>query len=212
VAALRLVIAQADPVSLGILRAHTAGTSRAASVEDWLLRGVELARKAAAEGVRALMDDALDSVVAFDTSQPEVDLGKEALRDFAAEQGGDLPGFLSRVSLCARESEWARAAQKVSLLTFHAAKGLEFPVVFIAGAEEGVTPLPHDLEEERRLFYVAVTRARDLLFISHCARRRVHGTLRDALPSRFLSEVPASCRVDMSPRRPPRVRQLTLFG
>lgn len=212
VAALRLVVAPADPVSLRILRAHAAGTRRAALVEDWLLRGVELARKAGTEGVRALMDDALDSVVAFDTLQPEVDLGKEALRDFAVEHGGDLPGFLSRVSLCARESEWARAAQKVGLLTFHAAKGLEFPVVFIAGAEEGVTPLPDELEEERRLFYVAVTRARDFLFISHCARRRVHGRMTEASPSRFLSEIPARCRVDMTPRRPPRDRQLTLFG
>jgi DNA helicase-2/ATP-dependent DNA helicase PcrA len=151
-------------------------------------------------------------VVRFDTSQPEVELGEEVLRDFAAEHGTDLPGFISRVSLCARESERARAAQKVALLTFHAAKGLEFPVVFIAGAEEGITPLSDNLQEERRLFYVAVTRARDLLFISHCARRRVHGKTQDASPSRFLSEIPARCRVDKTPRRPPRDRQLTLFG
>ena len=230
VAALRLVAMPADPVSLRILRAHAAGTRRAASVEDWLARGVELARKAGTEGVCALMDEARSSLVRFDTSQPEVALGEEVLRDFAAEHGTDLPGFLSRVSLCARESERARAAQKVALLTFHAAKGLEFPVVFIAGAEEGIAPLygstrsastpysadfaplPDDLEEERRLFYVAVTRARDILFISRCARRRVHGKVQDASPSRFLSEIPARFRVDKTPRRPPRDRQLTLFG
>lgn len=213
VAALRLVVTPADPVSLRILRAHAAGTDRAPSVEEWRARRVELARKAGSEGVCALIDDARASVVRFDTSQPEVELGEEVLRDFATEHGTDLFGFLSHVSLCARESERARAAQKVALLTFHAAKGLEFPVVFIAGAEEGITPLPDDLEEERRLFYVAVTRARDILLISHCARRRVHGKVQDASPSRFLAEIPARCRVDRTPRRPPpRDRQLTLFG
>jgi DNA helicase-2/ATP-dependent DNA helicase PcrA len=220
VAALRLVVTPEDPVALRILRAHAAGANRAVSVEDWLSRRVELARKAGSEGVCALMDDALAGLIRFDASQPEVELGGEVLRDFAAEHGTDLPGFLSRVSLCARESERARSAQKVALLTFHAAKGLEFPVVFIAGAEEGITPrysadsapLPDDLEEERRLFYVAVTRARDALFISQCARRRVHGKMQDESPSRFLADIPARCRVDKTPRRPPRDRQLTLFG
>jgi len=212
VAALRLVITPADPVSLRIVRAHAAGTSGAALVEDWLARGAALAEKAATEGVCALMDEARASLVRFDTSRPEIELGGEVLRDFAAEHGTDLPGFISRVSLCARESERARAAQKVALLTFHAAKGLEFPVVFIAGAEEGITPRPDDLDEERRLFYVALTRARDLLFVSHCAQRRVYGKVQAAAPSRFLSDLPARCRVDKTPRRPPRDRQLTLFG
>ena len=211
VAALRLVVTPTDPVSLRILRAHAAGTSGAASVEDWRARRVELVRKAGTDGICALMDEARTGLVRFDTSRPEVRLGEEVLRDFAAEHGTDLPGFISRVSLCARESERARAAQKVSLLTFHAAKGLEFPVVFIAGAEEGITPLPgrgsprifsDDLAEERRLFYVALTRARDILFITHCGRRRVYGTAQVAAPSRFLAEIPAHCRVDKTPRRP----------
>jgi len=230
VAALRLVVTPADPVSLRILRAHAAGTRSAASVEDWLARRVELARMAGMEGICALMDEARAGLVRFDTSRPEVELGEEVLRDFAAEHGSDLPGFISRVSLCARKSERARAAQKVALLTFHAAKGLEFPVVFIAGAEEGITPprysvdsapLPgrgsprifsDDLEEERRLFYVALTRARDILFVSHCARRRMYGKVQEASPSRFLAEIPAHCRLDKTPRRPPRNHQLTLFG
>jgi len=221
VAALRLVVTPADPVSLRILSAHAAGAAGPVSVEDWLARRGELARKAGTDGVRALMDEARAGLVRFDTSRPEVELGEEVLRDFAAEHGTDLPGFISRVSLCARESERARAAQKVALLTFHAAKGLEFPVVFIAGAEEGITPLPgrgsprislDEVEEERRLFYVAVTRARDILFITHCGRRRVYGKVQTAAPSRFLTEIPARLRVDKTPRRPPRDRQLTLFG
>ena len=212
VAALRLVVTPADPVSLRILRAHAADSLGPAAVEDWCARRAELARKAGTDGICALMDEARAGLVRFDTSRPEVELGEEVLRDFAAEHGTDLSGFITRVSLCARESERARAAQKVALLTFHAAKGLEFPVVFIAGAEEGITPLPDDLEEERRLFYVALTRARDILFVSHCARRRVYGKVQVSAPSRFLAEIPAHCRVDRTPRRPPRDRQLTLFG
>jgi DNA helicase-2/ATP-dependent DNA helicase PcrA len=81
-------------------------------------------------------------------------------------------------------------------MTAHNAKGLEFPVVMIAGCEEGV--LPHvsalgdqaELEEERRLFYVGVTRARQELYLSSCLRRRVFGTLQHAEPSRFLDEIP----------------------
>jgi DNA helicase II / ATP-dependent DNA helicase PcrA len=93
-------------------------------------------------------------------------------------------------SIWRRESEGPRYAQKVSLLTIHAAKGLEFPVVFIAGAEAGITPLGGDLQEERRLFYVAVTRARDLLHITNSRRRRTYGRLEETAPSRYLSEIP----------------------
>ena len=87
---------------------------------------------------------------------------------------------------------------KVNLMTIHASKGLEFPVVFIAGAEEGL--IPHGravdeggdaaVEEERRLFYVAITRARDKLFISSCRTRRRQNSSVECQPSRFLDEIP----------------------
>ena len=102
--------------------------------------------------------------------------------------------------------------QKISLLALLAAKGLEFPVVFIAGAEEGITPLGDNQEEERRLFYVAITRARDLLHITHCRRRRTYGRLEEMAPSRYLSEIPRECRAEEAPRLPHRTRQLTLFS
>jgi DNA helicase-2/ATP-dependent DNA helicase PcrA len=115
--------------------------------------------------------------------------------------------WLNRVSLINRtdgddSDEGAFKAGKVNLMTIHAAKGLEFPVVFIAGAEEGIIPHkrsiedgagdsgPNPVEEERRLFYVAITRARDKLYISSCKKRRSRQELCDSLPSPFLSEIP----------------------
>jgi DNA helicase-2/ATP-dependent DNA helicase PcrA len=84
----------------------------------------------------------------------------------------------------------------VSLLTLHAAKGLEFPVVFLVGCEDGLLPLrfggrldPAQAAEERRLFFVGMTRARSRLYLSHARRRRWHGTVRDAAPSPFLADI-----------------------
>jgi superfamily I DNA/RNA helicase len=210
-AALRLVANPADPVSRRILADHLGHTGTAVSVEEFLSRAPELARKAIGEGIGPVLDDILAGTVTLDRALPQIQLGEQAIRESAEPYGGDLPGFLARVSLYARESEESLRAQRVALLTFHAAKGLEFPVVFIAGAEEGVTPMPDDPDEERRLFYVAMTRARDVLHISHCRRRSVHGEVREAAPSRFLGDIPGSCRVEEAPRRPAQGRQLSLF-
>jgi DNA helicase-2/ATP-dependent DNA helicase PcrA len=81
-------------------------------------------------------------------------------------------------------------------MTMHAAQGLEFPVVFIAGMEEGLFPhsrtifAPHELEEERRLCYVAITRAKERLFITLAKWRNIFGTRSANIPSRFLDELP----------------------
>ncbi|MGA2976231.1 MAG: UvrD-helicase domain-containing protein [Spirochaetia bacterium] len=239
VASLRLLINPSDDVSLHILRAHQAAVGVPGAVESFLAAGPGIARVAATEGICAAIDRIMGSVVNIDRSHVETALGEEIFTDAAARFGADLPGFLAHVSLCTRESEGPCPAQKISLLTFHAAKGLEFPVVFIAGAEERITPLPggpaghggescaapgggpaghggescaapgDNLAEERRLFYVAMTRARDLLYITSCSRRRLYGRIREVAPSRFLSEIPARLRDDQSLRT--RSRQLTLF-
>jgi DNA helicase-2/ATP-dependent DNA helicase PcrA len=106
--------------------------------------------------------------------------------------------YLNRISLITRDDENDEADKgKVNLMTIHASKGLEFPVVFIAGAEDGIIPHARSLEEgdgnieeERRLFYVAITRARDKLFITSCLKRRRAQNIAEASPSPFLTEIP----------------------
>jgi len=97
--------------------------------------------------------------------------------------------------------------QAVTLLTLHAAKGLEFPVVFIAGVEEGLLPLDEELEEERSLFYVGMTRAKEQLILLSAKSR----TGRPRKPSRFLREIPKQLLEDEEISPKPRSRQLSLF-
>ncbi|HKA02682.1 MAG TPA: 3'-5' exonuclease, partial [Acidimicrobiales bacterium] len=105
--------------------------------------------------------------------------------------------FLEQISLVADTDEIDEDESKVTLMTLHSAKGLEFPVVFLVGAEEGVFPHiraltePEELEEERRLAYVGITRAREKLYLSHAWSRTLFGSTQYNPPSRFLDEIPA---------------------
>ncbi|MDQ2673034.1 MAG: UvrD-helicase domain-containing protein, partial [Chloroflexota bacterium] len=122
-----------------------------------------------------------------------------------------LARFLEEVALVSDQDELEEAPDRVTLITLHAAKGLEFPVVFIVGLEEGL--LPHrralederELEEERRLAYVGMTRAKDRLYLVHAHHRSTYGVGAQADPSRFLAELPedllASERSDAPFRR-----------
>ncbi len=109
-----------------------------------------------------------------------------------------LYDYLNRITLISRDDmEDEEDKGKVNLMTIHASKGLEFPVVFIIGAEDGIIPHARSMEEgegnveeERRLFYVAITRARDKLFISSCQKRRKMGGMVDCAPSPFIQEIP----------------------
>ena len=111
-------------------------------------------------------------------------------------EANPLASFLAHASLEAGEHQAGEGQEAVQLMTVHAAKGLEFDVVFITGLEQGL--FPHDnstqerdgLEEERRLMYVAVTRARKRLYLSHAQTRMLHGQTRYCLPSLFLEELP----------------------
>jgi len=136
--------------------------------------------------------------------------------------GGDMPGFLDAVTMESEAETLERSVERVSLLTIHAAKGLEFSVVFLVGCEDGLLPL--DLEgglrgdplEERRLFYVAMTRAKDLLFLSRAKQRTLFGKTLSKGPSPFLDEVgrdilkPASLKLGLK-KRPKGGRQLSFF-
>jgi len=109
-----------------------------------------------------------------------------------------LDGFLSEVSLLSDQDTYAEEAQTVTLMTLHSAKGLEFPVVFLAGLEEETFPHvrslqdPEQLAEERRLCYVGITRAKDQLFLTSAQSREFQGIRQLRSPSRFLGEVPKS--------------------
>lgn len=117
-----------------------------------------------------------------------------------------LASFLSHASLEAGEHQAGEGQEAVQLMTVHAAKGLEFDAVFITGLEQGL--FPHEnaaqerdgLEEERRLMYVAVTRARRRLYLSHAQTRMLHGQTRYCLPSLFLEELPEELLRKISPR------------
>ncbi|MGY4614339.1 DNA helicase PcrA [Thermostichus sp. OS-CIW-38] len=120
-----------------------------------------------------------------------------AARQFEEEQEDpSLEAFLSNVSLASDLDNLQEGAEKVSLMTLHSSKGLEFPVVFLVGVEQGLFPNfraledPAALEEERRLCYVGITRAREQLFISHAKERMLYGNREPAIPSVFLSELP----------------------
>lgn len=121
-------------------------------------------------------------------------LKKETLLELAEESAGDVESFLEQMQLNPYTDAGRLKTEGIHLLTFHAAKGLEFPVVFVAGAEEGVTPLDRqdiDLEEERRLFYVALTRAEDILHITGAKQRSHYGTIEETEVSRFIGEIPS---------------------
>jgi uncharacterized protein (TIGR00375 family) len=171
-------------------------------------------------------------VLAQRSSQPTLDgdsgLGEadvyfavDLLTPLALRCGDDLDRFLTELSTGAEVDTWDPRADRVTLLTLHAAKGLEFPVVFVVGCEDGLLPLrlpgrppsDEDIAEERRLFFVGLTRAQDRLFVTHARRRFRHGAEREMAPSPFLAAIDPGlleCRGDGAPRRP-RDRQLRLL-
>lgn len=120
-----------------------------------------------------------------------------------------LYDYLNRITLISRDDSEEEDKGKVNLMTIHASKGLEFPVVFIIGCEDGIIPHARSMEEndgnveeERRLFYVAITRARDKLFISSCQRRRKMGGVVECTPSPFLDEIPEALVEYHEPKEP----------
>ncbi len=116
--------------------------------------------------------------------------------DSVQDEGNLLPSFLAYASLESGEHQASDGSKALQLMTVHAAKGLEFDTVFLTGLEEGLFPHENSLndtsglEEERRLMYVAITRAKKTLFISHAQSRMLHGQTRWNMPSRFLEEIP----------------------
>ncbi len=138
--------------------------------------------------------------------QPESGAGDVAAQERAARllrraaaYGPRLGDFLEAMALQGEMDEYDPRADRVALMTLHAAKGLEFPVVFIAGCEEGLTPYLHpnretDIEEERRLFYVGMTRAREKLVLTRAESRLLFGRRSRPAESRFLGDIEAALK------------------
>ena len=150
--------------------------------------------------------------------------GAEVLAPLAARCSADLDRFFTEIALGAEADALDPRAGAVTLLTLHAAKGLEFSVVFVAGCERDLLPLwlpgasgsqagGHDLGEERRLLFVGMTRARTHLFLSCAAERRRHGQVTATGPSPFLAAISPALLARAAPPRPPRPadRQLRLL-
>ena len=145
----------------------------------------------------------------------------ELLRPIARACGDELDRFLSTLTLETQVDTRDPRADRISLLTLHAAKGLEFPVVFIVGCEDGLLPLSWgkaetaDLEEERRLFYVGVTRAQTRLYLCRAQKRRWRGAVQSMSPSPYLADIEEQLldrrQSQMPARRKKPADQLELF-
>jgi DNA helicase-2/ATP-dependent DNA helicase PcrA len=167
-------------------------------------------REPASEVVKAAILDSgyADALKAENSEEAEGRLENlqelvNAAVDYDAEEGGGLRDFIDAAALVSDTDQY-RSDAPVTLMTVHAAKGLEFPLVFMAGLEDGLFPHsrsatdPAELEEERRLCYVAITRAEKYLYVSHAMKRRVYGEELASEPSQFLNEMPFDLMEDLS--------------
>ena len=138
----------------------------------------------------------LDKETAEERKANVMELLANLLRYMEENEGGTLTGFLEEVALMTDIDNYNADSESVVMMTLHSAKGLEFPVVFIVGMEEGLFPGnqvmydPSEIEEERRLCYVGITRAKEKLHITNARTRMIYGNTSITRPSRFISEIP----------------------
>ena len=174
--------------------------------------------------VGQLAASAAGLMVALPDAATTIERAVDLLEPLARRCGDDLAGFLEELSLGSQQDSWDPRARCVSLLTLHASKGLEFAVVFLVGLDDGLLPLrfgPRALEadaldEERRLLYVGMTRARQRLYLCRAKKRRLHGRSRITEPSPFLGDIQDQLLVHhvsaaKAKRRDPGYQQLGLF-
>jgi len=151
-------------------------------------------------GYRAMLASA--GITEIDRLENVNELISNAVEYTDQSENPTLRGFLEEVALISDIDNYDENADAVVMMTVHSAKGLEFPVVFLPGMEEGIFPGgqskedPSELEEERRLAYVAITRAKEQLFISYVRERMLFGSTKYSPISRFVKEIPQTCVVD----------------
>ena len=167
-----------------------AGFAADHSARDVLLRAIDRT------GYRRLLEsEGTDDAYARLENLEELAAVAQEVEAMSGE--GTLEAFLEHLALQAEVDTFEERPDRVTLMTLHSAKGLEFPVVVLAGLEEGLFPHMRaleedvDLAEERRLCYVGMTRARSRLLLTYARQRTTYGTTRPGLPSRFLAEIPA---------------------
>lgn len=169
--------------------------------------------KTAAETLGIIVDQ---TTLSFKVEKDDLDL----LQSLARPYGADKEAFVAALALQRDTDLYRPGVEKVSVMTLHAAKGLEFPVVFVAGCEDGLLPYRRpgnhqmDIEEERRLFYVGMTRARRRLFLTWARKRTLYGRTRAQQLSPFVMEIENKRRTHLAAQgKPPKPRQeqLELF-
>jgi ATP-dependent DNA helicase UvrD/PcrA len=193
-------------VAMGRLEAESTVALRiskqATALHSWMR---DLMEKAQTSTVRALLDEIIlragfmsyvDAMADGADRRENVQEMLAAASAFDAEHGaGGLSEFLERIALVNDADQVAGQGGRVALMTLHTSKGLEYPVVFVAGMEEGLFPHSRstdsgdEIEEERRLCYVGMTRARKLLYLTNTLSRELYGVRQESRPSRFLAEV-----------------------
>ena len=159
----------------------------------------------------------LDKETAEERKANVMELLANLIRYMEENEDGTLTGFLEEVALMTDLDNYNQDADSVVMMTLHSAKGLEFPVVFIVGMEEGLFPGTHvlydpsEVEEERRLCYVGITRAKEKLYITNARSRMLFGNTSFTRPSRFLTEIPTDLMDEKSPFNQPQ-RSTSAYG
>ncbi len=194
-----------DETSVNTLtgRAAKSVTGFTSMMKKWQEKTTQVPASEVLEGIledsgylRDLMDQGTDEA---DNRISNVKELYNAVSQFQDENRGNdisLQAFLQSAALSSDLDDLSEARDAVSLMTLHASKGLEFPIVFLVGLEQGLFPGyrslqdPKALEEERRLCYVGITRTQERLYLSHARERRLYGSREPALPSQFLGELP----------------------
>ncbi|HUA35318.1 MAG TPA: UvrD-helicase domain-containing protein [Candidatus Binataceae bacterium] len=187
---------------------------QASSLYSWMR---ELIARASEVPVREILDAVvaqsgfeayLDTLIDAPARKQNLAEMLAAASAFDAERSGGLGEFLERVALVSDADQIESRGGRVALMTLHTSKGLEYPAVFIAGMEEGLFPhsrsqdSDEEIEEERRLCYVGMTRARNLLYLSNTLSRELYGQRQESRPSRFMAEVDPGLIRRIAPERP----------
>ncbi len=205
-----------ETVSAVALRISKTATALASWMRD-------LIERAGAMPVRAILDEVLvrsgflghlEGLADGATRRQNVQEMLSAASAFDAEHGtGGLGEFLECIALVSDADQIVEQGGRIALMTLHTSKGLEYPAVFIAGVEEGLFPHSRsqdsgeEIEEERRLCYVGMTRARRFLFLTNTVSRELYGVRQQSRPSRFLAEIDAALIRRIAPERPSLLRQ-----